>query len=127
MKNNSYELSYSFYFFLLCFIALNPGLILPALQKLLKILLLKKGSRTSCICCIRFSVILCVGFFHGLFLTLTSIMKCAKILFLELNSGPEVLLWHFWTSLGFWGVFFLVFFFPIFSALLSAGRNDIPH
>lgn len=52
MKNNSYGVSYFFPCFV--FIALNPGLILPALQKLLKILLLKKGSKTSYICCIRF-------------------------------------------------------------------------
>lgn len=30
-----------------------------------------------------------VLFFHGLFLTLTIIMKCTKILFVDLTSDPE--------------------------------------
>lgn len=45
--------------------------------------------------------------FHDLVVTLTiSVVKCVKILFVMLNSGLRFLLWHFWTSLDLWGVFF---------------------
>lgn len=59
-----------------------------------------------------------VLFFHGLFLTLTIIMKCTKILFVHLTSDPEafiVALLHLGIS----------FFPPILEAFISAERNNV--
>lgn len=47
-------------------------------------------------------------FFHGLFLTLTIVMKCVKILFVELNSGPEAFimaLLDFLRLVGFFNLY----------------------
>lgn len=101
-----------FFFFCFVFVALNRGLISPVLQKLLKILLLKKRSKTSCTCCIRFSLLFFVLFFHDLFQML------AKILLVEATYGCKILI-----------VAPLVFDFffspPIFTAFITAERNNI--
>lgn len=60
-----------------------------------------------------------VFFFHNLFLILTIIMKCVKILFVGLNVGPEAFilaLLDFLRPVGF---------FSISPALINVERNNI--
>lgn len=122
MKNNSYEVSYSFFF--LCFCSFESWFDITSITETAEDIIAKEREQNILHMLHQvLSYSLC-WFFRGLFLTLTIIMKRVKILFVELNSGPEAFIVALLDFLRLVGFFFFNFYstyivpFSIYNSLI---------